>query len=260
MKQQIINEIHKATKLGKKEIENIIEIPPSEKMGDYAFPCFVFSKKLKKSPNKIAEELKKKIKLKDFEKIKVQGPYLNFFVDKKKLVEKILNEVKKKDFGKNKKKSEKVVVEFPSPNTNKPLHLGHLRNMAIGESISRIAEFVGDKVKRVNLNNDRGIHICKSMLAYKDFGKNKNPNKKSDHFVGDFYVKFNKLVKQNKNYETKVLKLLQKWEVGDKDTIELWKKMNKWALDGFKETYKNFNIKHDKEYFESEIYKKGKEV
>ncbi len=260
MKELIINEIHKATKLNKKEIEKLIEIPPLEKMGDYAFPCFILSKQFKKSPKLIAEDLKKKIKSKDFEKIESDGPYLNFFINKKKLVEKILKKTQKKDFGKIKNKNKKIVVEFPSPNTNKPLHLGHLRNMAIGESISKISEFIDNKVYRINLNNDRGIHICKSMIAYKEFGKNKKPNKKSDHFVGDFYVKFNELVKKDKTYETKAQELLQKWESRDKETINLWKKMNMWTLDGFKETYKNFNIKHDKEYFESKIYKKGKKI
>ena len=260
MKQKIINEIHKTTNLSKQEIESLIEIPPNPEMGDYAFPCFALSKTLKKNPVQIAEELSKKIKSPDFEKIESSGPYLNFFMDKKKLVEKILNEISQKDFGKSKKKSEIIVIEFPSPNTNKPLHLGHLRNMALGESIARIHEFSGDKIKRVNLNNDRGIHICKSMLAYKEFGKNKKPDKKSDHFVGDYYVKFNELAKKDKSYETKAQELLQKWEKGDKNTLELWKKMNKWALDGFKETYKNFGIKHDKEYFESKIYKEGKKI
>jgi arginyl-tRNA synthetase len=276
MKELIINSIHQATKLPKKEIENLIEIPPSQEMGDFAFPCFILSKTLhqgrtqkdskefllgaKKSPVQIAEELKNKIKSKEFEKIESKGPYLNFFLNKKDLIEKILKESSKKDFGKNKNKSEKIVIEFPSPNTNKPLHLGHLRNMALGESISRISEFIGNKISRVSLNNDRGIHICKSMLAYKEFGKNKNPDKKSDHFVGDFYVKFNELVKKDKSYEEKAQELLQKWEQGDKEIITLWKKMNKWAFDGFKETYKNFEIKHDKEYFESKIYKEGKKI
>ncbi|MCW8966469.1 MAG: arginine--tRNA ligase [Candidatus Pacearchaeota archaeon] len=260
MKDIVISEICKTTKLSKEEIENLIEVPPNPKMGDYAFPCFVLAKSLKKSPISISEELSKKIKSKEFEKIEAKGGYLNFFVDKKKLVENILKEVTGKYFGKRKKKKEKIVIEFPSPNTNKPLHLGHLRNMALGESISRISEFIGDKVSRVNLNNDRGIHICKSMLAYEEFGEQKEPDKKSDHFVGDFYVKFNELVKKDKSYDDKAQELLQKWESGDKETVKLWKKMNKWALDGFRKTYDLFGIKHDKEFFESKIYKKGKEI
>jgi arginyl-tRNA synthetase len=169
---------------------------------------------------------------------------------------------KKDNFGKLDKNNKKIMVEFPSPNTNKPLHLGHLRNMSIGESISRICEFNGFGVIRSNLNNDRGIHICKSMLAYQKFGKNKKPSKKmkSDHFVGNFYVLFNEKLKQDKRLEEEAKELLQKYESGDKKTLELWKKMNEWAFDGFNLTYKKFGIRFDKEYYESNLYEKGKEI
>ncbi len=253
----------KKINLKKEEIENLIEIPPSNEMGDYAFPCFILSKKLKKNPNQIALEIKKKISNKNFEDVQVSGAYINFFVDKKKFAENIIKEIlkEKENFGKsNIGRKEKTMVEFPSPNTNKPLHLGHLKIMLIGESISRILGFNSEKVIRANLNNDRGVHICKSMVAYKKYGKNKKPIKKSDHFVGDFYIRFNQMVKENKDYEKKAQECLQKWETKDKETLDLWKKMNKWALDGFKETYKKFGIKHDKEYYESKIYKKGKEI
>jgi len=248
--------------LKEKEIEDAIEIPPSSDFGDYSFPCFSLSEKLKQNPAKIALEIKNKINSKEFESIQVKGSYLNFFLNKEKIAQDLIKEIisKKEKFGKSKPKKEKVMVEFPSPNTNKPLHLGHLRNMSIGESVSRILEFNGEKVIRTNLNNDRGVHICKSMAAYEFYGKNKSPNIKSDHFVGDFYVLFNKKEKQDKKLELEPQTLLQKWEQGDKKTILLWKKMNKWALDGFKETYKKLGIHHDKEYFESNIYKKGKEI
>jgi arginyl-tRNA synthetase len=253
----------KKINLKKEEIENLIEIPPSNEMGDYAFPCFILSKKLKKNPNQIALEIKKKISNKNFEDVQVSGAYINFFVDKKKFAENIIKEIlkEKEHFAiSNIGRKEKTMVEFPSPNTNKPLHLGHLKIMLIGESISRILGFNSEKVIRANLNNDRGVHICKSMVAYKKYGKNKKPIKKSDHFVGDFYIRFNQMVKENKDYEKKAQECLQKWETKDKETLDLWKKMNKWALDGFKETYKKFGIKHDKEYYESKIYKKGKEI
>jgi arginyl-tRNA synthetase len=200
-----------------------------------------------------------------FEDVQTQGAYINFFLDRKALALRLLQEIKSSgdDYGKPTKISKTTMVEFPSPNTNKPLHLGHLRNMTIGESISRISEFNGEKVIRANLNNDRGIHICKSMAAYKFYGKRKTPhsaNKKSDHFVGNFYVMFNKKEKQNVKMEVESHRLLQKWEEGDKHVMNLWKKMNKWALDGFKKTYSKFGIKHDVEFFESEIYKNGKEI
>src|SRR3989338_619468 len=171
-------------KLTIQEIEEKIEIPPNSLMGDFAFPCFFLSSKLRKAPNEIALKIKNEIKNipKEISEIKVAGAYLNFFINKKILAVDIIKEIlkQKKEYGSNNsEKEKKTSVEFPSPNTNKPLHLGHLRNMAIGESISRILEFSGEKVIRSSLNNDRGIHICKSMLAYQKFGKNKKPNKKS---------------------------------------------------------------------------------
>jgi len=265
MKDIITKLLKKNTSLKQNQIQNLIEIPPNPNLGDYSFPCFVLSKKLKKSPNQIAENLRKKIKLpKQIEQIQALGPYLNFFIDKKFLAEKVVKDIlkQKNNYGKtNLLNKKKIMVEFPSPNTNKPLHLGHLRNMSIGESVSRLLEFNNAKIIRANLNNDRGIHISKSMLAYQKFGKNKKPGKiKSDHFVGDFYVLFNEKAKNNKVFETQAQELLQKWEKGDKKTIALWKKMNKWALNGFEKTYKKFDIKLDKNYYESEMYKKGKQI
>lgn len=258
MKEVILNLIQETLKdekikLKKQEIENLIEIPPNFEMGDYAFPCFSLSKKLRMKPHEIALKFRANIKKlpKEISDIQASGPYLNFFLNKKILTKNLI-----KNLQKNKKTKQKIMIEFSSPNTNKPLHLGHLRNMAIGESISRILEFNGDKVFRTTLNNDRGIHICKSMAAYKKYGKNKTPNKKSDHFVGDFYIKFSK----NKIQDKFAQELLQKWEQGDKETIELWNKMNSWALQGFEETYKKFGIKFDEQFYESQLYEKGKEI
>lgn len=264
MKEKITALLDKAIKkqgirVEKSEIELHIEIPPSSSIGDFAFPCFFLASKLKKNPAEIASKLRQ-----DFEKLpegvesaQVQGPYINFRLDKKaialSLIKEILSKKDKYGSGSLKKRS---MVEFPSPNTNKPLHLGHLRNMAIGESISRILEFSGEKVARVSLNNDRGTHICKSMLAYQKFGKNKKPDKKTDHFAGDYYVLFSKKKLQDEEAQ----EMLKKWEKGDKKIIALWKKMNLWALKGFKETYKKYGIKLDKEYFESKVYTKGKEI
>jgi len=261
---KVLNE--KKVDLSEEEIEKLIEIPPSPEMGDYAFPCFFLAEKLKDNPKEIAIELREKIRNPgiEFEDIQTKGPYINFFINRKSFARQTVLEAitKKNNFGKTEiGKGEKTMVEFPSPNTNKPLHLGHLRNMAIGESISRILEFDGEKVIRANLNNDRGIHICKSMLAYQKWGKNKTPKDKklkSDHFVGDFYVMFEK--KKTKKLENEAQKLLQKWEAGDQDTFLLWKLMNNWALEGFEQTYQKFGINHDVNFFESEIYEDGKKI
>lgn len=249
-------------------IDALIEVPKDIENGDFAFPCFLLAKEAKMSPHEIANKLMQEIgdKEKTFENIEVAGPYINFFLDRYLLADKLISEIeeKKDTFGFNERGAKKnLMIEFPSPNTNKPLHLGHLRNMAIGESVSKIAEANGFRVIRANLNNDRGVHICKSMLAYEKWGKGETPelkNKKSDHFVGDYYIKFSKEAKKNEKLEEEAQEMLKKWEEGDQQVVSLWEKMRKWALDGFKETYNIFGVKIDKEYFESDIYKEGKNI
>lgn len=272
MKAKIAKLIVKALKergidFPEKGIEEKIEIPPTPNLGDYAFPCFFLAATSRENPVKIANDLKNRIegKTKEFEKIEVKGAYLNFFLDKRSFAEKTVKEIlkKKENYGKIKEEKKTIMVEFVSPNTNKPLHLGHLRNMSLGESITRIYQFNGNKVIKSSINNDRGIHISKSMLAYMKWGKNQTPEKakkKSDHLVGDYYVLYSKKEKENPDLENEARELLKKWENGDEKTIALWKKMNKWALDGFRQTYKTFGTKIDKDYYESKIYKYGKEI
>ncbi len=176
--------------------------------------------------------------------------------------------------------NDKIVLEFSSPNTNKPLHLGHIRNNLLGESMSQILKLTGSKVIKVNLVNDRGIHICKSMLAWMKWGEGKTPadvGVKGDKFVGDFYVLFDKKYKEQvKELVEKGMpeeeakkeaplikeaqKLLEKWEAGDPETLKVWKMMNGWVYEGFDETYKKLGVSFDKIYYESQTYKKGKEL
>lgn len=251
--------------LNTEEIEDLIEIPPPEFNFTYAFPCFSISKFKKAKPDLIAKELKEKIILPDFiESVKASGPYLNFKVNTRYILENIFK--CRNDYGrireiidKEKKVRSRFVIEYPSPNTNKPLHFGHIRNMLLGKSLSNLLEYKGHDVFQVNLNNDRGIHICKSMLAYKKWGNNEEPDKKSDHYVGDFYVKFSEMAEKDDNLKIEARELLRLWEVGDEETKKLWKKMNKWALEGFRSTYKKLGISFDKEYFESDLYIRGKE-
>lgn len=220
----------------------------------------------------------------DFENI---NSFINFNLKSEILFENIvefcINYVKSNNSIINNTK--KILVEYSAPNTNKPMHLGHVRNNIIGMSLINLLRRIGHKVNAVNLINDRGIHICKSMVAYKMFGNNQTPScvqKKGDHFVGDFYVKFNNeiskqieefkdLHKEFKNsgendlfqmVELGILArdMLLKWELYDNDTIKLWKKMNEWVIQGFYETYDKMGTFFDKVYFESEIYKLGKQV
>ncbi|HIH31336.1 TPA: arginine--tRNA ligase [Candidatus Woesearchaeota archaeon] len=266
-KTKISELLHHETGLSKDKIINLIEIPPDPKLGDYAFPCFMLSKELKKSPQNIALELKDKLtKLnidhKYFELIKNESAYINFYVSKTLYIENTLKKIlkEKNEFGKNPDSGQTILVESPGPNTNKPLHLGHLRNMLLGQSLYNILKSQGHKVHIVNVVNDRGIHICKSMLAYIKLGKNSEPDIKPDHFVGNYYVEYQKLEDNDSEIKKEVEEMLIKWEHNDPETIALWKKMNNWALLGFKETYNKLDFKIDKEYFESDTYKHGKEI
>ncbi|MFC2133826.1 arginine--tRNA ligase [Bacteroidota bacterium] len=262
-KKEVIKILVEATKLKPLEIESLLEKPPNLEMGDYAFPCFILSKKLKKSPNEVGQYLLKKIKpSRKISRAEVKGPYLNFFINKALLNKEVIGRILKEGdcYGTGNDKKEKIMIEYPAPNTNKPLHLGHVRNMLLGKSLSTILDAAGFKTIQVNLNNDRGIHICKSMIAYKKWGNNKEPDKKSDHFVGDFYVLYSQKVQKDEKLEVEAYDLLRKWEEGDKETHALWKKMNKWAINGFNETYKKFGIKFDKVYNESEHYEVAKDI
>jgi arginyl-tRNA synthetase len=239
-----------------------ISIPPNPEMGDLSTNiAFKLSKEKNENPNITAINLMSTIDLSKtiFSKAKAFGPYINFYIDYEKLAKKTLKEALEKDYGFLKKLSKNVLIEFPNPNTNKPFHLGHLLQILLGTSLSRIMESQGYTVKRLNVYNDRGIHICQSMLAYQKWGKNKKPNKKTDHFVGDYYVMFN--AKKNDSLVKECEQMLIDWEAGDKKVRALWKKMNAWTYKGFNETLSKIGIdKYDKIYYESDFYDKGKEI
>ncbi|AFU69902.1 arginyl-tRNA synthetase ArgS [Psychroflexus torquis ATCC 700755] len=175
--------------------------------------------------------------------------------------------------------SQKVMVEYSSPNTNKPLHLGHIRNNLLGFSVAEIQKAAGKHVYKTQIINDRGIHICKSMLAWQKFGEEETPESsglKGDHLVGKYYVKFDKaykseienLLKEGKTEEEakkqapillEAQNMLQKWEAGDLEVVKLWKTMNKWVYEGFETTYTNLGVNFDKNYYESDTYILGKD-
>jgi len=248
------------------EIENLIEIPPPNISFSYAFPVYRLSKIEKKNPKEIALKLVKELTLPDFiEQIEAIGPYLNFKLKPSIVLENVFE--LKNDYGRiyealgeNSKTPLRIVIEYPSANTNHALHLGHVRNILIGISISNLLRYKRQEVFEVNLRNDRGINICKSMLAYQKWGNNQEPDKKSDHFAGDFYLKYNEMVQKDENLLNDAYALLRLWEADDPDTRILWEKMRNWALEGFRETFKNFDLKFIREYNESEIYTKGRKI
>ncbi|MFO7711311.1 MAG: arginine--tRNA ligase [Candidatus Woesearchaeota archaeon] len=232
---------------------------PDPSLGDFALPCFPLARKLKKNPAEISEDLAKQVQLGDaISKVEVKGPYLNFFINQRKLAEEILP--LKEDYGKSENTGKVILLESPSPNTNKPLHVGHLRNILLGDSMKRILAAAGHTPYIVNMVNDRGVHICKSMLAYKKWGNDtpESAGKKPDHFVGDYYVLFSK--NKTPELEEEAQQMLERWEKGDEEVIALWKKMNNWVLQGFEQTFERLDFRIDKNYYESDIYHKGKEI
>jgi len=242
------------------------ESPPDANMGDIGFPMFPFSKALRMGPPQIASAVATRLATSTTPagSSKAVGPYLNVFLDRTAVAASALSARSAgQAYGRSSSLAgTRIMVEFSSPNTNKPLHLGHLRNDALGESSSRILRANGAEVLKINLVNDRGVHICKSMLSYMVYGGGRTPEdegKKTDHFVGDYYVKFNDLMKEDPKAEEKAQELLVKWEAGDPETIALWKKMNEWAVGGIRRTYERTGITFDKYYYESQIYLTGKE-
>jgi arginyl-tRNA synthetase len=246
----------------------VLETPPRPELGDLAMPLFPFAKILKSSPAKIGEELLALLGPETTEpagNLSLAGPYVNIRFSRSALTESILQGVEreKDSYGHSGLLGgRKIMVEFSSPNTNKPLHLGHLRNDALGESVARILKAAGAEVQTVDLINDRGIHICKSMLAYKEYGEGRTPEgegMKSDHFVGKYYVLYNELSKKDPSAESRARELLLEWEKGNPEVKALWEKMNRWAIDGIKQTYAKTGIHFDRYYFESQVYLKGRD-
>ncbi len=250
--------------------------------GDLTLVVFPFLKASKKKPEETAQEIGDYLvaNASEVEKFNVVKGFLNMVIKKGHWVSALNNILADDNFGKKTPTAESplYMVEYSSPNTNKPLHLGHVRNNLLGSSLCRILEACGLRVVKTNIVNDRGIHICKSMLAWKLFGNGETPEnsgKKGDHLVGDYYVKFDKeyraqvkeLMAQGQSEEdakknaplmVEAQQMLKKWEDGDKEVRALWEMMNNWVYAGFDETYKRMGVSFDKIYYESQTYLDGK--
>lgn len=264
---------------------NEIEIQNTKKDfdGDLTIVLFPFYKDLKKDQiSSLGKDLgdnllSNSVNINSFNLV---GGFLNLNISDKyylNFIESIKYDI---DFGKLKKQNETFIVEFSSPNTNKPLHLGHIRNNLLGYSISKILEANGKNVKKVQIINDRGIHICKSMIAWKQFGEGKTPKSekiKGDKFVGDYYVLFDKIHNEQKEEllksgldkdkveeSTQIMQdaknELKNWEKNDQETLKIWNMMNQWVYDGFESTYRLLGVSFDKNYYESQTYLLGKDI
>ena len=252
--------------------------------GDITIVVFSLLKYLKGNPfeiaSKLGDYLKKNVPLiSDFNVVK---GFLNLVISDVYYLNSFSEINSKSNFGIKTPESEKnaTLVEYSSPNTNKPLHLGHIRNNLLGYSVSNLIAATGKKVYKTQIINDRGIHICKSMLAWEKFGKEETPENtglKGDKLVGNYYVKFDQKYKQeieqlkaegsteeeakkNAPIIIEAQDMLRKWEAGDKKTVSLWKKMNQWVYDGFEQTYKELGVDFDINYYESNTYLLGKDV
>ena len=272
-------------------------LAPAHTGDDLAFKCFSLARHWKTSPDKIATEMAASLTpdemLASFE---AKGGYLNIRLDRAALVRRVLDDMEPADlpYGHcRRQREDRVMMEYISPNTNKPLHLGHIRNALLGRSVANLIAAQGATVYRTDIINDRGVHIAKSMIAYQRWGDGATPESsgvKGDHFVGEHYVRFDRELKRERdawlegqdidvsklkpreakdldarfNAESELMtatrELLKQWEAGDSEARELWQKMNGWVYDGFGDTYTKLGIDFDKHYYESEIYQGGRKI
>lgn len=262
MKQIISQEISRLTNLDESKIFSSIEIPPSTDLGDYAFPCFSLSKELKKNPIEIARDLASKIKLTEFERVEAKGPYINFFLNKESNAHKVLSKIlsTKSKFGSSKKTSEKIMVEFSQANTHKAFHVGHIRGTSIGESISRILEFTGNSVTRVNYQGDTGMHVAKWIWCYTKYHDGEKIQK-DESWIASIYVEAVKNLDANPELQSEVDIINQKLELGkDKKLMALWEKSRIICLEALGKIYKELNTRFDRLYFEREVESEGKKI
>ena len=250
--------------------------------GQVTIVTFPFIKFSKKSPEQTALELGAYLqeKVETIIGFNVVKGFLNLLIADSFWIEQLYSVINKENYGKFPANGKRVMVEYSSPNTNKPLHLGHVRNNLLGYSVAAVLEASGCEVIKVNLVNDRGIHICKSMLAWQLFGNGETPESthiKGDHLVGKYYVIFDKEykkqiqslieaghtedeAKKNAPIIVRAQEMLLKWEAGDAEVLDLWKTMNRWVYAGFAETYKKLGVDFKKFYYESDTYILGKDI
>jgi arginyl-tRNA synthetase len=266
MKEIIVKLLLKQVKLKKQEIEKLVEVPPQDEMGDFAFPCFSLAKIEKKNPLEIAKDLTEKLRKAGLGKgvsgVEVAGGYVNFFINKKLLAMGVLKNAGKFGGGKGGKgkKSEKVMIEFSQANTHKAFHVGHIRGTSIGESLARISEAMGNKVIRVNYQGDTGMHVAKWIWCYLNYHK-KEKLKKDESWIAGIYVDAIKRLALNEKLQIGVDEINRKLDLKkDKKLNELWKKTRKLSLDSLEVIYKDLNTNFDKYYFESEVEAEGKKI
>lgn len=244
-----------------------IGFPPDISLGDVTVECFPLAKQFRNSPARIAGSIVEQLHPDEvILEGTAKGPYINVKIRPSAYFEGVCRSLFESPPFKMPPEApveERVMVEYLSPNTNKPLHLGHLRNGALGMAVSNLHEAMGHQVTKANLVNDRGVHICKSMLAWQTWGNGQTPESeglKGDSFVGHWYVRFAKEADKNPSLEKEAQAMLQRWEQGDPEILHIWKMMNEWVYSGFSETYEKMGLQFDAFYYESDTYKYGKDI
>jgi len=277
MKKIIVKELKKQTNLSRKKIEEMIEIPPAFHLGNYAFPCFSLAKK-GRSPEKTAKDIARKIKpIEGISKIEVSGPYINFFIDEKKLAEDVISKIltEKKKYGSG-KEMKKIIIEFSSPNIGKPMHVGHIRSTILGDSLKNIFKFLGNKVVSINYLGDYGLHIGKLIVAYKLWGNAEkikmNPEKellnlyvkfceKEDSFIEKNFKNFSGIQKyRNNKWTQKAIREVNKLECNNIESKKILRKIKKYSLKSIFKIYKLLDIKFDEIVGQSSFSHIGKEI
>ncbi len=246
--------------------EQLLEIPQQKELGDFALPCFKLASQMRKNPAIIAQELAEKIVLpKGLRKAEAKGPYLNFFLDEGKFGSEVVSEIlsKKEKYGMGEKTGTKAIVEYCQANPMKAFHIGHVRNICIGESIARLHEALGEKVIRIDYGGDVGPHVSKTIYAYRNLPHPKEPKtlKEQEKWLGDLYVTGSKAVKGNADLEGKMREMVVALEKRkDKQLLKDWKRLRKMSLDCFKEIFRELGVKFDRIIMESEVEKEGIEI
>jgi len=259
-KQKIIELISKETKLKSEQVETLIETPPNPEMGDYAFPCFILSKKYKKSPKEIAEKLISKIKpTKNIDEVKAMGPYLNFFINKQELTKQIIKI--NANYGKtNLGKKRKIAIDFSGPNIGKPMHIGHIRSTILGDSLMRIYDYLGYNAIGINYLGDVGLHIGKLIVAYELWLDKAALKKDPISELLRLYVEFNAKEGKNPKLTEQAKEKLKQIELGDKKTEKIWSDIQKASGEGFSKVYDLLNIDFHETVGQSEFSEKGKQL
>ena len=271
-REQVLKELRRATGIQGKDLDSILEKPPEGVGADLALPCFFLSARMRKDPRLIAVDVVNKLsgrtsksKGKDavIADVRAFGPYVNFYADWDRMNMLVLRDILKRGgkYGSSAAKREKVLAEFAHPNTHKAFHIGHVRNICLGESMSRILESSGTRVVRANYQGDIGPHVAKCLWGFTKLYKKKPPKgAEKGLWLGDVYAKANQKAKGNEKLEEEIREMNNKIYSSDRELTKLWKQTRKWSLDYYDKIYREFGVRFNRLYFESEVEKPGKAI